>query len=66
MGQNSEVVARLPARGEGSEEIEAESKMEVTEEEDTFITPDRIQESFDQIEKFIVAEDDNIFVDPGL
>ena len=31
------------------------------EEEDTFITPDRIQESFDQIEKFIVAEDDNIF-----
>ena len=36
------------------------------EEEDTFITPDRIQESFDQIEKFIVAEDDNIFESPDV
>ena len=36
------------------------------EEEDTFITPDRIQESFEQIEKFIVAEDDNIFESPDV
>ena len=37
---------------------------EEEEEVDTFITPDRIQESFEQIEKFIVAEDDNIFESP--
>ena len=31
------------------------------EPDDQFITPDQIQESFNEIEKYLVADDDNIF-----
>ena len=59
VGQNSEVVARLPARGEGSEEIEAESKMEVIEEEHELlevVTEDGQKLRLEPGEQFIPGE----------
>ena len=34
-------------------------------DESQFITPDQIQEGFDEIEKYLGAEDDNIFENVG-
>ena len=61
-GAGSSLVCRASATpGAASSLLASGISAPAVEPDDQFITPDQIQESFNEIEKYLVADDDNIF-----
>ena len=60
-GAGSSLVCRTSATPGASSLVAGGNSAQAVEPDDQFITPDQIQESFNEIEKYLVADDDNIF-----